>query len=249
MGEGFSKGTAVVTGASSGVGACYAEQLAERGFDVILVARNRARMNALASRLTDKTHRSFEVMQADLASTDDLERIERLLSTDSSITMLVNNAGIGAAVGSFEPDSYQVSQSIAVNLAALTRLTLAASAAFASRRRGTIIQVASLTAVKWDFQSGIFGAIAAYVLAYSRSLHQELSDQGVRLQVVLPEPKYRRFSEVAKQVASPGRRSHARSVKQLVRTALNGLDKGEFVSMASTRHRNALPDACAGFDA
>lgn len=237
MNEVFTKGTAVVTGASHGVGACYAEQLAERGFDVILVARNRARMNALASRLTDKTRRSFEVVQADLSVADDVDRVEALLKTDSSITMLVNNAGIGAA-RHCEEDTCQVSEVIAINLAALTRLTMAASLAFGSRGRGTIIQVASVAAVKHDYQSGMHGAIAAYVLAYSKSLYAELAEQGIRMQVVLPEPGYRSFGELTRRGAGVRSRSDVGSVKRLVKTALEGLDQGEFVSMASTRLRS-----------
>ena len=234
MNEVSTQGTALVTGASTGVGACYAEQLAERGFDVILVARNRARMNALASRLTDKTRRSFEVVQADLTDARDLDRVETLLKTDSSITMLVNNAGMHVTRHCDE-NICGVSQLIAANLTALTRLTMAASLAFASRGRGTIIQVA---AVKHDQPSGVYDGIAAYVLSYSKSLHAELSDAGIRLQVVLPEPNHRRFKEVARGDANARSTSATRSVQRLVRTALDGLDLGEFVSIASTRLRS-----------
>lgn len=234
MNEVSTQGTALVTGASHGVGACYAEQLAERGFDVILVARNRARMNALASRLTDKTRRNFEVVQADLTDARDLSRVETLLKTDSSITMLVNNAGI-AAPRHCDEDACDVSQLIAVNLAALTRLTIAASSAFASRGRGTIIQVA---AVKHHQPRGVYDGIAAYTLAYSKSLHAALAEDGIRMQVVLPEPVHRRFKDIMRRDANPRSTSNTRSAHRLVTTALDGLDQGEFVSMASTRLRS-----------
>ena len=88
-------GTALITGASSGIGALYAERLTHRGYDLIPVARNRERLNALAKRLTDETGRSVEVVAADLGNPDDLRQVELLLRTDASITLLVNNAGVG----------------------------------------------------------------------------------------------------------------------------------------------------------
>jgi NAD(P)-dependent dehydrogenase (short-subunit alcohol dehydrogenase family) len=92
-----SDGTAVITGASSGIGAIYADRLAHRGHDLILVARNRERLDALATRLTEETGRSVQVLVADLHSTADLARVEQVLRTDATITMLVNNAGGGSA--------------------------------------------------------------------------------------------------------------------------------------------------------
>lgn len=233
--EGISKGTAVVTGASSGVGACYAEQLAERGYDVIMIARDRARMNRLASHLTDKTGRSFEVMQADLARHAGVRSVESLLRSDSSITMLVNNAGIGATAPMAESDTSQISPIIAVNLAALTRFTRAVAPAFASRGTGTIIQVAAVAMHRPECKSGMCEAIAAYVLAYSKSVHQDFIDQGIRLQVVLPESKYRSFLNIIDNGAAWAPVSSTRAAENLVRTALAGLDHGEFVSMASSR--------------
>src|SRR3954469_13438344 len=89
-----STGTALITGASSGIGAIYADRLASRGHDLILVARNRERLDALATRLTDDTGCSVEVIVADLNNKADLARVEQVLRTDASITVLVNNAGI-----------------------------------------------------------------------------------------------------------------------------------------------------------
>ena len=89
------KGTALITGASSGIGAVYADRLARRGYDLIIVARRRSRLDALAKRLTNETRRSVEVLAADLNDKTDLSRVEDTLKNDSSITTLVNNAGIG----------------------------------------------------------------------------------------------------------------------------------------------------------
>ena len=90
------KGTALITGASSGMGAIYADRLAKRGYDLILVARNKNRITGLAERLKDETGRSVETIAADLSNKADLARIETTLSTNPSITLLVNNVGVGA---------------------------------------------------------------------------------------------------------------------------------------------------------
>ena len=91
-----SLGTALVTGASSGIGAVYADRLANRGYDLILVARNGGRLDAVAKRIKDATGRAIEVVAADLNNKADLRRVETLLRTNAGITMLVNNAGVGA---------------------------------------------------------------------------------------------------------------------------------------------------------
>ena len=90
-----SAGVALVTGASSGIGAIYAERLARRGHDLILVARDRQRLNALAQRISSQTQRAVEVIAADLGQRDQLAAVERRLQQDADITVLVNNAGIG----------------------------------------------------------------------------------------------------------------------------------------------------------
>jgi short-subunit dehydrogenase len=88
-------GTALITGASSGIGALYAEKLAQRGYDLILVARNREQLNALASSISTRTGRAVEVLPTDLNDRNELARVEEQLRTDASITLLVNNAGMG----------------------------------------------------------------------------------------------------------------------------------------------------------
>src|SRR5260370_29150753 len=116
------QGTALVTGASAGIGAIYADRLAKRGYDLILVARNEARLKALSARLTEETGRSVTPLRADLNDKADLGRVERMLREDEAITMLVNNAGIGAVTPLLETDDGTVDDLIALNVTALTRL-------------------------------------------------------------------------------------------------------------------------------
>ena len=149
-------GTALVTGASSGIGAIYADRLARRGYDLILVARNRGRLDAVAKRLADDTGRKVEAVAADLGDTADLGRIEALLRNDAGITMLVNNAGVGATAPLLDSDVGKMSQMIALNVDVLTRLSHAVAPGFVARGNGTIINIASIVAVRPEIlQRGI----------------------------------------------------------------------------------------------
>src|SRR6187401_3055871 len=141
------KGTALVTGASSGIGAIYADRLAKRGYDLILVARDEARLSTLSHRLAKETGRSVTPLRADLTNRADVAMVERVLREDESVTMLVNNAGIGAVTPLLNTDVGQVDNLIALNVAALMKLTYAAAPAFAARGSGTIINVASIVGI------------------------------------------------------------------------------------------------------
>ena len=170
-----SLGTALVTGASSGIGAVYADRLASRGYDLILVARNGGRLDALAKRLKDATGRAVEVVAADLNNKADLRRVETLLRTNAGITMLVNNAGVGALRPILESDVDKMADMIELNVKALTRLTYAVASGFVARGGGTIINISSAVAVWPELLNGLYGGTKAFVLALSLSLHKELA--------------------------------------------------------------------------
>ncbi|WNW11477.1 SDR family oxidoreductase [Pseudomonas sp. DTU_2021_1001937_2_SI_NGA_ILE_001] len=179
-------GTALITGASTGIGALYAERLARRGYDLILVARNRERLNELAMRLTSETRRNVEVVAADLGNSNELASVERKLREDASITLLVNNAGIGTHTPLLGSDVERMGEMIALNVTALTRLTYAAVPGFVARQQGAIINISSIVSLAPELLNGVYGASKAYVTAFTRSLHRELSEQGIRIQAVLP---------------------------------------------------------------
>src|ERR1700675_1708873 len=162
-----SLGTALVTGASSGIGAVYADRLAKRGYDLILVARNEARLKSLSARLTSETGRSVKVLPADLSNKAELAKVETTLRDDSSITMLVNNAGLGSVAPLLNADVNKMDEIIALNITALTRLTYAAAPAFAARGTGTIINIASIVGVSPETLNGVYGASKAFVIAFS----------------------------------------------------------------------------------
>src|SRR5713101_1984179 len=192
-----SKGTALITGASAGIGAIYADRLAKRGYDLILVARNQSRLAALAQRLKSETGRSVETIAADLNKKADLARIEITLRTNASITLLVNNAGVGAAAPLLASDVDNMDEMIRLNVGALTRLTYAAVPAFVTRGKGTIINIASIVAISPETLNGVYGGSKAFVLALSQSLHHELASKGLHVQAVLPGAIATEFWDIA----------------------------------------------------
>src|SRR5580704_11567700 len=130
------KGTALVTGASGGIGAVYADRLAQRGHDLILVARNKERLASLARRLASDTGRTVETMAADLTNPVDLQRVEHILQTNGDISLLVNNAGVGAAGPLLASDVNRMEEMIRLNVTALMRLTYATVPGFVDRGTG-----------------------------------------------------------------------------------------------------------------
>src|SRR3954468_14921369 len=120
------KGTALITGASTGIGAVYADRLAKRGYDLILVARDEARLNALADRLRADAGVKVEVIKADLTDKADLLKLEQRLATDTAITALVNNAGVAGSNGFVDSDPDAFEKMIQLNVTSVTRLAAAA---------------------------------------------------------------------------------------------------------------------------
>ncbi len=230
-----SQGTALITGASTGIGAVYADRLAKRGYDLILVARSEARLNTLADRLKAETGRSVTPLRADLNDKADLAKVERMLREDAAITMLVNNAGIGAVTPLLDTDVDKMDDMIALNITALTRLTYAAAPAFVARGRGTIINIASIVGISPETLNGVYGASKAYVLALSHSLQHELADKGIRIQAVLPGATATDFWEKAGLPYQNLPESIVMSAEDMVDAALVGLDKGELVTIPSLR--------------
>jgi short-subunit dehydrogenase len=156
-------GTALITGASSGLGALYADRLARRGFDLVLVARGKEALATVAQSITETTGRAVTTVQADLGNTEDLRRVEAILKNDATITMLVNNAGVGSVEPLLRANVDNMEHMIEINVIALTRLVYAAVPAFVGRQRGTIINLASALALAPGMFNGVYGASKAFV--------------------------------------------------------------------------------------
>jgi short-subunit dehydrogenase len=230
------KGTALITGASAGIGAIYADRLAKRGYDLILVARNGDRLAALAQRLKSETGQSVETITADLNDKADLARIETTLRTNASITLLVNNAGVGAAAPLLGSDIEKMEEMIRLNVTALTRLTYAAAPGFVARAGGTIINISSIVAVSPETLNGVYGGSKAFVLAFSQSLQHELGPKGIRIQAVLPGATATEFWDTAGLPVHNLPAAIVMSAADMVDASLAGLDQGEVVTIPS------LPD-------
>jgi uncharacterized protein len=226
-----SLGTALVTGASSGIGAVYADRLAKRGYDLILVARNGDRLKSLAARLTSETGRSVSVLPADLGDKAALGKVEAVLRDDPSITMLVNNAGVASRAPLLDADVDEMEAMIALNVTALTRLTYAAAPGFVAREAGTIVNISSVVGVVPERLNGVYGATKAFVLALTHSLQHELADKGVRVQAVLPAATATDIWEKAGVHYSKLPAGTVMSTDDMVDAALAGLDQGEVVTI------------------
>jgi hypothetical protein len=227
------KDTALITGASTGIGAVYADRLAKRGYDLILVARNRNRLATLAHRLKTETGRAVETLVADLDDKADLARVETVLRTDPNIRLLVNNAGIGATAPLLSADIEKMDEMVRLNVTALTRLTYAAVPGFVARGGGTIINIASIVAISPETLNGVYGGTKAFVLAFSQSLHHELADKNVRVQVVLPGATATEFWDIAGQPLHQLPTAIVMSAEDMVDAALVGLDQSELVTIPS----------------
>jgi uncharacterized protein len=226
-----SKGTAVVTGASRGIGAVYADRLAKRGYDLMLVSRDQARLEAVSGRLTRETGRSVTPLPADLNNKTDIANVEKTLRNDPVITMLVNNAGTASIAPLLNADVEQMTEMIDLNITALTRLTYAVAPAFVQRGAGTIINIASVVGLSPESLNGVYGASKAYVLALSHSLQHELADKGLRIQAVLPGATATELWALAGLPYQNLPASIVMSPEDMVDAALVGLDRGELVTI------------------
>ena len=231
------RGTAVITGASGGIGAVYAERLARRGHDLLLVARSRERLGEVAARIAAQTGRKVEVLAADLTAKKDLIALEQRLAQDGAIRMLVNNAGfnIGTPVSESDPDRLEIM--IQLNAVAVTRLSRAAAPAFVARGGGTIINIGSIVAVAPRLLNGVYSGSKAFVVSFSQALQHELGAKGLRVQAVLPGATRTDFWDASGVPVAALPQQIVMSAEDMVDAALAGLDMGELVTIPS------LPDA------
>ncbi|MDU0958284.1 MAG: SDR family oxidoreductase [Bradyrhizobium sp.] len=227
------KGTVLITGASSGIGAIYAARFAARGHDLILVARNKDRLAALADKLTTQHGGKVRMLVADLTDRAGLSQVENVLKTDASITHLINNAGFGSAAPLASASVEEMEKMVAINVTAPLRLTYAAVPQFVARKQGTIVNIASIVAIGPEILNGVYGGTKSFVLAFSQSLRKELAGTGVHVQVVLPGATGTEFWDIAGLPASNLPKEWVMSAADLVDAALSGLDRGEFATVPS----------------
>jgi short-subunit dehydrogenase len=227
--------TVLVTGASTGIGATYADRFAKRGHDLVLVARDHSRLEALAAKLHSETGVRVDIIRADLTAPSDLAAVETRLRDDARIGILVNNAG-AAAAGSFTDQSAdQLTNLITLNSTALMRLARAVAPRFVREGRGAIINIGSVVSLAPEFGMTVYGATKAFVLYLTQGLHLELGPKGVYVQAVLPAATRTEIWERAglDVNALPA----VMAVEELVDSALVGFDRRETITIPP------LPDA------
>lgn len=226
-----SKGTALVTGASGGIGEVYAERLADRGYDLILAARRTDRLEALAAKLREHTGRQVEVLRADLSRRTDIEALEQRLATDDTITLLVNNAGISLNGSILENGADAIESLLTINVTAPTLLSAAAAKAFKARDKGGIINIASVLALVPELFDGIYSGSKAHLVNVTLGLAKVLQGTNVHAQAVLPgATRTEIWDKSGKDVDAllPGK---VMETADLVDAALLGYDRGEVVTI------------------
>ncbi|NIF46255.1 SDR family oxidoreductase [Enterobacter sp. Ap-1006] len=179
-------GLAVVTGASAGIGALYAEGLAARGYDLLLVARRANRLEQQAERIRKASGRKVEALALDLAQPGDLKVLEDRIGGDETVSVLVNNAGVGGLGLLAQSAAEDAGNLLALNIVALTRLTHAVLPGMLSRANGAIVNVASIQAWLPRPNNAAYGGSKVYVLQFTESLQQEVEGRGVFVQALMP---------------------------------------------------------------
>lgn len=219
----------LITGASSGIGAVYAERFARRGHDLVLVARDKARLDALAAQLRDKHAVAVEVLQADLTQSADLSVLESRLRDDASIGILINNAGMAQSGGFTQQTGEAIERLITLNSTALTRLAAAVAPRFVQQGGGSIVNIGSVVGLAPELGMTVYGATKAFVLFLSQGMHLELSSKGVYVQAVLPAATRTEIWERAGMDVNT--LPEVMDVDELVDAALVGFDRRELVTI------------------
>ncbi|MFV0678129.1 SDR family NAD(P)-dependent oxidoreductase [Variovorax sp. tm] len=221
--------TVLITGASTGIGAAYAERFARRGHSLVLVARDKARLESLAARLRAETGAAVEVLPADLTQPGELAAVEARLREDAGIETLINNAG-AALLGNFVDQSTDdVARLVALNTTALVRLASAIAPRLAHAGKGAIVNISSVVGLAPEFGASVYGATKAFVLFLSQGLSLELAPKGVYVQAVLPAGTRTEIWERAG--VDVDAMPDLMGVDELVDAALVGFDRREVVTI------------------
>ncbi len=226
-------GTAVVTGASSGLGKVYADRLAARGYDLLLIARRKDRLEAIAADLQTRFPVQVRVLAADLAHPDGLAQVSKAIGDDPAITLLVNNAGTSSVEPVAQASVESIANLIALNVTALTVLTKAVLPRFAERNAGTIINIGSVVGFTGYAWVPVYGGTKAYVLNFTQGLKQQLAETKIRFQYVAPASTESEIWDVMGVPVSSLGEGVLMNTEACVDAALKGLDDGEFITAPS----------------
>ena len=227
------QGVAVVTGASSGIGKVYADRFAKRGYDLLLVARRKDRLNELSKELQPKYGVKVDTLVADLTKKEDLEKVSTTIASNDKITVLVNNAGVAVVGPSAQIPIDNLDSQLDLNVRSVTHLSQAILPGFIKRNSGTLINIASVVAFFTLPISSSYSASKAHVLLYTMGLRDELANTGVRVQAVLPASTSTEIWDISGVGLHNLNPETVMTAENLVDAALAGLDQGETVTLPS----------------
>jgi short-subunit dehydrogenase len=228
--------SSLVTGASSGIGAAFAEALAREQYDLVLVARRAERLEDLAKRLGEARGVDVEVLPADLTEAAGIARVIECIEKRAP-DLLVNNAGRGT-FGSFaDLDPERELDEIELNVSVLVRLTRAALPGMLERGHGDIINVSSLAGFQPMPFNATYGGTKAFVNSFTEALHEELRDTGVRVQVLCPGFTRTEFQETAGVESSVVPAFAWMEAEQVVEASLRALERGDLICVPGATNR------------
>jgi short-subunit dehydrogenase len=232
--------TALITGASSGIGAAFARQLAPIGYNLILVARREERLTAFAAELQRRYPIGTEVLVADLANAADIERIERRIAELESLDLLINNAGFGAPGQFVEADLTTQLNMIHVHVVASVRLTRAALPGMIARDHGAIINLSSIASLVPIPGSATYSASKAYLNVFSEALQAELIGTGVKIQALCPGFTHTGFHDTPEHKGFHRSRipeAMWMSAEDVVTESLSALDRRQVIFVPGLKNR------------
>jgi short-subunit dehydrogenase len=237
--SGRKRPTALVTGASAGLGRVFAERLAADGHDLVVVARDEGRLQTLAAHVGKRHRAHVEVLPADLSRRKGLRAVEERIAALPPLALLVNNAGFGTAGAFAELDVEGEEDEIRLNVLALVRLTRAALPAMLARGRGAIINVSSMAGFQPGPYSATYAATKAYVTSFTESLAEELRDTGVHVQALCPGFTRTEFQERAGIDVSDLPEVAWMSAEDVVESSLVALLRGEIIHVPGRANKVA----------
>ncbi len=226
-------GTAVITGASAGIGALFADRFAKRGYDLMLIARRANRLETIAKSLKKQYGVAIGWIATDLGNPIELDDVVRTIASDKSVTLLVNNAGTSTLGKVAESKPEDLTAMINVNIVALTRLTIAVLSGFKERDRGTIVNIGSVLGLHSLPISSIYSGAKGYVLNFTRGLQDEVAGTGVRVQLVLPAAIATDIWAISGVPLSQLDPKTVMTAEDAVNAILAGFDSGESITLPS----------------